>query len=134
MSAGVMAVLRNRVAEVESKWGAPEGSDKQGREALAAVAAMVERQARYRQPHCLETTNIHLLTYTDQPNNVEAWRLGESCRKARPGGDYIDRGLSLLFELHARGYGIVRIPPMDAAKAEEVRGLFDSSLGPEPSP
>jgi hypothetical protein len=45
-----------------------------------------------------------------QPDNVNAWRLGEACRRAseHPGGDYIDHGLSLLKELEARGYGVFR--------------------------
>lgn len=36
-----LTVLRNRIAEVESKWGAPEGSDKQGREAVEAFAELI---------------------------------------------------------------------------------------------
>lgn len=40
-------------------------------------------------------------------DNVYAWRLGEACRSAKPGGDYIDLGWSLLKELHARGFDVV---------------------------
>lgn len=50
-----------------------------------------------------------VLTYSNQPNNVGAWSIGEACSKAKPGGDYIDHGLSLLQELQDRGYGIVPI-------------------------
>jgi hypothetical protein len=39
--ADVLAVLRNRVAEVESKWGHPEGADLHGREAIDAVAELI---------------------------------------------------------------------------------------------
>lgn len=45
-------------------------------------------------------------------SNVDAWRLGEACRKAAEEpkcGDYIDRGLILLRELQAKGYGIVKL-------------------------
>lgn len=49
-------------------------------------------------------------TYKNQPHdNVTAWRFGEACSKAEPGGDYIDHGLSLLQQLQAKGYGIVAI-------------------------
>ena len=51
-----------------------------------------------------------VLTYKRQPNNVEAWRLGEACSLAAADpkcGDYIDRGLILLRELQAKGYGVV---------------------------
>lgn len=66
-----------------------------------------------------ESAHVTVMTYTTQPGNVEAWRLGEACARAKPGGDYIDGGLSLLRELHARGYGIVRVHPLAAAPAAE---------------
>lgn len=53
-----------------------------------------------------------LFTYTSQPcGNVIAWRIGEACCKANQAsaGDYIDRGLGLLKELQAKGYGIAAI-------------------------
>ena len=51
-----------------------------------------------------------VFTYKNQPcNNVTAWRFGEACRAAQPGGDPIDHGLSLLQKLQERGYGIVAI-------------------------
>ena len=56
-----------------------------------------------------------IYSYTkNQPQNVEAWRFGEACRVAADEpkcGDYIDRGLILLRELEAKGYGIVKLPP-----------------------
>lgn len=72
------------------------------------------------------TPGVPPLTYTNQPtNNVEAWRLGEACRKAAEEpkcGDYIDRGLILLRELEARGYGITRLEPAgSSAQAEDSR-------------
>jgi hypothetical protein len=52
-------------------------------------------------------------SYTaNQPGNQEAWRFGEACRRAYDEpkcGDYIDRGLILLRELEAKGYGIVKL-------------------------
>ena len=51
------------------------------------------------------------MTYRNQPcDNVTAWRLGEACRKAADEpkcGDLIDRGLILLRELEALGFGVV---------------------------
>lgn len=55
----------------------------------------------------MPTNNV--LTHANQPDNVGAWRLGEACRAAKPGGDLIDRGLSLLKELEARGYGVIAL-------------------------
>lgn len=47
-------------------------------------------------------------------HNVLAWRLGEACRAADPGGDLIDLGLSLLRELNEQGFDvIVRLPEKD---------------------
>lgn len=40
-------------------------------------------------------------------DNVYASRLGEAARKAEPGGDYIDRGWSLLKLLHEAGFDVV---------------------------
>ena len=55
----------------------------------------------------------NVFTYDKQPtNNVDPWRLGEACTKAAADpncGDYIDRGLILLRELQAKGYGIVKL-------------------------
>lgn len=54
-----------------------------------------------------------ILSYTgNQPDNIEAWRIGEACSKAaadRRCGDPIDRGLILMKELEAKGYGIVKL-------------------------
>lgn len=61
-------------------------------------------------------------TYRNQPGNIGAWVLGECAAKAKPGGDYIDRGLSLLQEMHLRGLGVVRVPALatlTAALAKE---------------
>jgi len=56
---------------------------------------------------------MKVYTYDDQPTeNVDAWRFGKACRKAAADprcGDYIDRGLILLRELQAQGYGVVRL-------------------------
>lgn len=42
-------------------------------------------------------------------DNVTAWRFGEASATAKPGGDYIDHGLSLLQQLEEKGYGIVEL-------------------------
>ena len=83
----------------------------------------------HRQPAPAETGNsvsaqtdsvledaARVFTYKNQPcDNVNAWRFGEACRAAQPGGDPIDHGLSLLQKLQERGYGIVAI---DAARKQ----------------
>lgn len=50
-------------------------------------------------------------TYEHQPANGPAWRLGEAWGKAASSsaGDYIDRGLSLLKEMQALGFGVFEI-------------------------
>ena len=42
----------------------------------------------------------------NQPNNLDAWKIGEACRNAAnaSSGDYIDTGLALLRELEAEGF------------------------------
>lgn len=54
-----------------------------------------------------------VFTYKQQPtDNLDAWKLGEACRKAADEpkcGDHIDRGLILLRELEALGYGVVKL-------------------------
>lgn len=57
-----------------------------------------------------DARDARIYTYSRQPtDNVIAWRFGEACSKARPGGDYIDHGLSLLQQLQEKGYGITAI-------------------------
>jgi hypothetical protein len=65
-----------------------------------------------------------------QPDNVNAWRLGEACRRAseNPGGDYIDGGLSLLKELEARGYGVFRFVKDTAPQASAQANAEDVAL------
>lgn len=52
-----------------------------------------------------------VLTHNRQPDNIGAWKLGDACHKAghAASGDYIDRGLALLKELQAKGYGVVAL-------------------------
>lgn len=52
---------------------------------------------------------------TAAADNVEAWRLGEACNAAAKAsaGDLIDRGLSLLHELDAKGFAVVMKDEME---------------------
>lgn len=52
--------------------------------------------------------NRRAYTYDHQPGNVEASRLGSACLQAASAsaGDTIDRGLGLLKELQAQGFGV----------------------------
>jgi len=62
--------------------------------------------------------DARVYTYKNQPyDNVTAWRFGEACANAKPGGDLIDHGLSLLQQLEAKGYGIVAINAAKSAGA-----------------
>lgn len=50
-------------------------------------------------------------TYTDQPDNVGAMKLGRAAaiNATRNHGDEIDRGLHLLLQLQAEGFGVFQI-------------------------
>jgi len=58
-------------------------------------------------------------TYQRQPGNVGAWAIGTACRKAMEpsAGDPIDRGLILLRELQAEGFGVYAIGVKEPAAA-----------------
>lgn len=66
-------------------------------------------------------------TYTDQPGNVPAWKLGEAVRAAAEAsaGDPIDRGLSLLKAMQDKGFGVFELgalsatPPAQAVQDKE---------------
>lgn len=83
-----------------------------------------------------------VLNYTNQPGNVECWSLGEACRKAADDqkcGDCIDRGLILLRELQAKGFGVVKTaagaelaaPPQASAPAAPDQSNRSSGAGDE---
>jgi hypothetical protein len=57
-------------------------------------------------------------TYTDQPGNVVAYRLGQAAMNSKPGGDCIDHGLSLLQQLEKQGFGVFELP---VTASEELR-------------
>lgn len=48
-------------------------------------------------------------TYTDQPDNLGAGKLGRAALGINPGGDVIDAGLSLLDRLSREGFGVFQI-------------------------
>ena len=48
-------------------------------------------------------------TYTDQPDNLGAGKLGRAALGINPGGDLIDAGLSLLDRLSREGFGVFQI-------------------------
>ena len=68
----------------------------------------------------------------NQPQNVEAWRIGEACRIAANDpdcGDYIDRGLILLRELENKGYGIVELENLKPTTNPKLNGLYCAVCG-----
>jgi hypothetical protein len=75
----------------------------------------------YAAPPAQTALTGRMLTYRNQPDNVGAWQLGEACRRAAelPAGDYIDRGLGLLKELQAKGYGVIALTAAQSASASE---------------
>lgn len=62
--------------------------------------------------------NQKIMAYSvNQPDNLNAWRIGEACHRAAEDpkcGDYIDRGLILMRELETRGLGVVTLPAKPA--------------------
>lgn len=72
-------------------------------------------------------------TYSDQPNNTTAWKLGRAACKERSGGDFIDYGLQMLQYLQEEGFGVFEIDEADPAPkpaeqqpAPDVAGLVDA--------
>lgn len=65
-------------------------------------------------------------------DNVDAWRLGETCLKAASPeqrvGDYIDRGLILRRLLEENGYGIVKLAATQPVPADEADGEDSKEL------
>lgn len=58
-----------------------------------------------------------IFTFKDQPENLDAWAIGEARHNSKAGGDFIDGGLSLLKELQDRGYGIFKLPNQPISRA-----------------
>jgi hypothetical protein len=56
-------------------------------------------------------TTKRAYTYVQQPDNVNAYKLGRACEAAakKSAGDGIDRGLALLQELQKEGFGVFDI-------------------------
>lgn len=54
-------------------------------------------------------------TYSDQPNNTTASKLGSAAYKERSGGDLIDYGLQMLRYLQDEGFGVFEIDDADPA-------------------
>ena len=60
-------------------------------------------------------------TYTEQPGNVIASRLGKACIAAAnaSAGDSIDRGLGLLKALQEAGFGVFQLAPPSTEGGED---------------
>ena len=56
-------------------------------------------------------------------DNVYAYRLSQAARSARPGGDMIDHGWSLLKELHSRGFDVVPREPINQHPAKTLNEM-----------
>ncbi len=109
-----------RIAAIENKMSGGDWDEIEEARAIARAALA------HRAPLGLELGRIY--TYLDQPGNGIAWRLGVACVAAKPGGDPIDHGLSLLQELQANGFGVVVI---DAARASQALGITKSPAAPD---
>lgn len=72
-------------------------------------------------------------TYKDQPLNIGTYRLGDACQEASAAsaGDLIDRGLSLLKSLQARGFGVFEV---DAAHRNSANALASAPVAGEEQP
>lgn len=55
-------------------------------------------------------------TYKEQPLNDHAWKLGQAASAVKPGGDYIDTGLSLLQQLEEAGFGVFELRALREVK------------------
>ncbi|MVW75350.1 hypothetical protein [Pseudomonas xionganensis] len=55
-------------------------------------------------------------TYKEQPLNDHAWKLGQAASSVKPGGDYIDTGLSLLQQLEEAGFGVFELRALREVK------------------
>lgn len=58
-------------------------------------------------------------TYTDQPDNLGAGKLGRAALGINPGGDVIDAGLSLLDRLSREGFGVFQIAASTGQEVEK---------------
>lgn len=90
-----------------------------------------------------DAPDIHYAyTYTEQPDNVGAMKLGRAAAINATGkhGDEIDRGLHLLLQLQAEGFGVFQIAaaptpsasdavPVPVAKINEWADKLNSSDG-----
>ncbi len=56
--ADVLEILRQRVRDVETRWGFPEGSDKVGRDAIDKVAELIAAVERY-EKNCARLKREH---------------------------------------------------------------------------
>ena len=100
---------RNAIASACEGWTMPDGLRKHLEAALWSPPTPQPTPTTHPADSVQEDA-ARVFTYKNQPcNNVTAWRFGEACRAAQPGGDPIDHGLSLLQKLQERGYGIVAI-------------------------
>lgn len=95
---------------VDAKPPAQPGTARIPRDVLESLrerntAATLPSRAPMSVPH------RRIFTYKDQPQNVDAWRIGEACSNAakESAGDFIDRGLGLLKFLQAKGMGVVEV-------------------------
>ena len=70
-------------------------------------------------------------TYSDQPNNTTAWKLGRTACKERAGGEFIDSGLQLLQHLQDEGFGVFEIDESDPTPQQvpEVAKLVEALEG-----
>lgn len=60
---------------------------------------------------------------TEAADNVLCSRIAQAARAARPGGDSIDHGLSLLIELRRQGFGLIYIgEPAAPIRVSETSG------------
>lgn len=89
---------------------------------VAGPQAPIERIAEDNGPMCAVDMDNGLRsypwTYINQPGNIGASVLGNCALRAKPGGDSIDHGLSLLRELHLQGLGIARVPALVIVEAK----------------
>ena len=111
------AVLACQVAIRDALAAAPaHQAERQGQEEVQRLRVHVCKLGRYGAAFDPASTH-YAYTYTDQPDNLGAGKLGRAALGINPGGDLIDAGLSLLDRLSREGFGVFQIA---ASTGQEV--------------
>lgn len=118
----IETAIQARKAAQEQLYAARERHADEVKRLQAEIGRLLAAQLSTPEP-TINWRGTHF-TYQNQPcDNVTCWRLGEAARGAKPGGDLIDHGLSLLQQLQKQGFGVFSL----AAKTQPATTEHDCS-------